>query len=173
MGCCTSAPADVEETTHLMSPTKKEQVTTNIIPKMKNTNFENISPSLPRKTEIAQSYQKDLKESEILQNIIEQTQQNFINIAQSPGGMQLTLNTKLKVNQTLLNKEINNSELFGLPEFKSVENIRQIAQDGGISDKNMKLMKQLSENLLKSSKFQINDEEIGPLIMKLPEIDME
>lgn len=172
MGCCNSVPADREsETTHLISPTKKEP-SMNVIPKAKHTNFENIAPSLPKKNQISESYQKNMKESEILQGIIEQTQQNFINISQSPGGMQLGMNTKQKVNQVLLSKEMNNDEIFGMPAFKSNDNIKSIATDGGVSEKNLKLMKTLCETLSKTmtQSFQINDEETGPLVMKLPEV---
>lgn len=64
---------------------------------------------------------------------------------------------------------MNNEELFGLPSFLETENVKQTLLESKIQQKDLKLLDQLSQNLLKSYKsFKINDEEIGNLVAQLP-----
>lgn len=79
------------------------------------------------------------------------------------------MNNKVQVNQLLLKKELNNEELFGLPVFLETEDVKQTLLESKIAQKDLNLLDQLNQNILKSFKsFRINDEEIGSIVYQLP-----
>jgi hypothetical protein len=100
----------------------------------------------------------------IYKRIIDQVGNEFVNICQSPGSLEIgmmAMNIDFKCNE----------EIFELPLFASNESLIQILMRDSITHQDLKKVDEISDLIAKAfENLQINEENIGSLIVPLPEV---
>lgn len=72
----------------------------------------------------------------------------------------------------ILNAQMTNVHLFGLPVPSTRQNSRQLLTHRSITDDNVQMMERMADWLHQAREgMKINDEDIPPLVVQLPEID--
>ncbi|KAL0481861.1 hypothetical protein AKO1_011377 [Acrasis kona] len=120
-----------------------------------------------------------IKENEMFQNIINRTQNKFIDINHSPGmddndsfieqGMR-----QQNYGEAPMTEGLDNVILFGLPDPAKVENSRDLLSKSSITEEDYNQLARVGELLLSNlNTIRINDEGIGELVVQLPVVEAE